>query len=853
MQSEVKKLIEICRSIGNQVPLWTQGTGGNVSVKIDDELWIKASGARLSQVSEHLGLACLKMNPAKLQFSQYIKNPDQYEAAYSDYLKTQSHKPWGKASMESSFHVLLPKKWVFHFHSVVSLLMWNKRHELEAKDWWSSNISPSKIGWISKSRPGLALTASMTPYASCDILLLESHGIVLQSDSVEILSQWRKIEDLFCLEYGLQEISDARSLSFNDLAAKIKPVPHRTLYPDAAVFAQDIQALGLDSAGLLKKPLNPSTLTPRQLEAYEIWMATQLALRADPNLRAWTDKESQSISSLPNELYRKQESTEIHLLIPMSGQGTRYQKAGYTEPKPLVPVNGRPMISRLMDVLPKEWPSTFVMAENHKLTKLPQELSKLRGNANLIYVPVHSEGPIRAIEEGLKHILDDQPVLVSYCDFGMVWDPKEFQKFTQETDCDVCVVSYRGFHAHYLNPVTYAYSRMEGEQIVEVREKGSFTDNRENEYASCGIYYFKTAKLLREACQFQRDRNLKINNEFYTSLTVEAALQLARSNGQKLNARVFEIPYFFQWGTPSDLQNFEYWERTFEAATKFRQQMLKPVNHVLMPMAGRGTRFKDISKSPKPFILINNKPMYKMALETLPSATKSTVLIGLKSFLKDQSNSLDPDSHFIALESTPEGQALTVNEGLKQDPPSLANSSGDILISSCDHGIVLDPAKWDRFLNNPDCDAAIFTIQSFPGANTKPNAYAYVQTENKTPGSSLEFQKVTHVSVKKPLSSKPAQDHLLVGTFWFKNRIVLQISLQQLILENKRVNGELYLDSVFELMIAAGSSVRMIPLDGYINWGDPDSLAESLYWQEAFSHPNKSKTSKQRIRFPGVK
>ena len=90
------------------------------------------------------------------------------------------------------------------------------------------------------------------------------------------------------------------------------------------------------------------------------------------------------------------------------------------------------------------------------------------------------------------------------------------------------------------------------------------------------------------------------------------------------------------------------------------------------------------------------------------------------------------------------------------------------------------------------------------------------------------------VSVKQPLSSEPAKDHLLVGTFWFRKTSVLAEGVRLLQRADIRVNGELYLDSVFELLMAAGLTVRVFHLDGYINRGDPDSLAESVYYQELF-------------------
>jgi len=64
-----------------------------------------------------------------------------------------------------------------------------------------------------------------------------------------------------------------------------------------------------------------------------------------------------------------------------------------------------------------------------------------------------------------------------------------------------------------------------------------------------------------------------------------------------------------------------------------------------------------------------------------------------------------------------------------------------------------------------------------------------------------------------------------------------------------QVNGELYLDSIFEILIQEGMKVREIPLSGYLCWGDPESLAEALYWEEIFC----GYKIENRSQFPGVK
>ncbi len=524
----------------------------------------------------------------------------------------------------------------------------------------------------------------------------------------------------------------------------------------------------------------------------------------------------------------------IHLIIPMSGQGVRYQKAGYFEPKPMIPVSYVPMVERLLLNFPVSWICHFVLAESHKNTSLPGHLLKLRPNANLSYVKQHNQGPgypVRAVIESIPH---DDAVFVSYCDYGMVWDSFQFENFVRQSDCDSCVVCYRGFHPHYLNSQTYAYCRMNGDLVCEVREKGSFTDCRENEYASSGGYYFRSALLLKKALDYQMANNLKLNGEYYISLTVQAFLQ----STAQAHVRVFEIPYFFQWGTPSDLQRFEYWEKTYNAYNKFIPNFWS-VDQVMITMAGCGSRFKEYTKTPKPLISVGAEPMFISALHSLPRS-KRTVIVLLKEIEELVKSRINSDTILCCLDKTPEGQALSAEIGARK-----LNIEKEVIVSSCDHGVVLDPLMWKHFVEQKDnCDAAIFTINGFPGVSDKPEAYAYVLPENSNKTCPL----IKNVLVKKPLSKTPQKDNVLVGTFWFKSGELLLEIINELKQKNIRVNNELYLDSALDLLVKKGGRVRMIKLDGYICWGDPDIMSEALYWREVFC----GSSSYKRPKLPGI-
>ena len=165
-------------------------------------------------------------------------------------------------------------------------------------------------------------------------------------------------------------------------------------------------------------------------------------------------------------------------------------------------------------------------------------------------------------------------------------------------------------------------------------------------------------------------------------------------------------------------------------------------------------------------------------------------------------------------------------------------------MTACDHGVVIEPILWEEFLNKPHVDAAIFTIQGFTGAQQNPNAYAYVVPQDK----SKRFSKVASVSVKKPESNHPQDDCVLVGTFWFRSGKILKEGIEWLVEKNIRVNGELYIDSIFDGLMENHYSVHIFPLSGYICWGEPNVLAQSLYWKDVFS----GASGVLRPKFPGI-
>ncbi len=261
-------------------------------------------------------------------------------------------------------------------------------------------------------------------------------------------------------------------------------------------------------------------------------------------------------------------SPPVQLILPMAGESRRFFDAGYTEPKPFFKIGNRKMIGRVVEQFPTSWRRIFVL--NEKMCDYQKEaLGYLSDPADLVFVEPNKDGPLRSTEKALEVVDLDAAVFLSYCDYQMHWDSENFKNFVAEKNCDIAVITYRGFHPHYCiedSPKhSYCYVRTlgdveklatESERVIQLQEKRPFTDCREKEHASTGGYYFRSGALLKEGVRIQRERNLHWRGEYFTSFAIQALMEA----DTQLKVLVYEVPYFFQWGTPEDVRAFEYWE-----------------------------------------------------------------------------------------------------------------------------------------------------------------------------------------------------------------------------------------------------------------------------------------------------
>lgn len=512
----------------------------------------------------------------------------------------------------------------------------------------------------------------------------------------------------------------------------------------------------------------------------------------------------------------------MHIIIPMSGIGNRFIEAGYSEPKPLIVIDGKPIIEHVCDLFPGETKFTFICNSKHLAeTNIRDILLGIKPNANVIEIPNHKKGPVYAVSLVENLIEDDEEVIVNYCDFGTYWDYSDFLKHTRERNADGALPSYKRFHPHMLGKTNYAFMRDDKQWMLEIKEKEPFTDNRMNEYASNGTYYFKKGKFVKKYFNELMLKDINLSGEYYVSLIYN----LMVADGLKVS--IYDIQHMLQWGTPQDVEEYNSWSKYFRDACNETLKLKANDNSVtLIPLAGRGSRFTQAGYSdPKPLIEISGKPMIIQAANSIPNSQEH-IFVTLKEHLDNYPlekvlKKEFPSSKIIAIDEVTEGQAITCSLGLKD-----IDLNSSLLIAATDNGMIYDKEKYQNLIEDEKVDAIIFTFRHHISSKINPQMYGWVKTDDDN--------NAVGISVKIPISDDPYNDHAIVGAFYLKKVEYFNKALKNLLDKNIRVNGEFYVDSLMGELVELGLNVKIFEIDDYICWGTPNDYETFLYWQSFF-------------------
>lgn len=524
----------------------------------------------------------------------------------------------------------------------------------------------------------------------------------------------------------------------------------------------------------------------------------------------------------------------MQIVVPMSGFGERFRKAGYEVPKPLIEIDGKPVIAHVIDMFPGEADFLFVCNQQHldePLYRMEAILRQYCPTGRIAGIEPHKLGPVHAVLAVADLIDGRKQTVVNYCDFSCYWDWEHFKRFVRDCVCDGAIPAYRGFHPHSLGTTNYAYMREQGGWVLDIQEKQPYTNDRMQEYASSGTYFFSSGATMLDAFRRTIERDLNVGGEYYVSLAYKPLLNA----GAKI--AVYCLQHFMQWGTPEDVREYRMWSETFRMLGAAQGDRPTPAGTVVVPMAGLGQRFVDAGYAvTKPLVEVSGRPMVLQATDDLPPAKHYAFVMrcdmpGHEAVAAELGREFSPLT-VATLPGVTEGQACSALIGLDAVGRELdGNIPEPVTFGACDNGAVYDRMRLQSLICDTDADVVVWGIRGYANAARSPAMYGWVDEEGGL---------IRRVSVKVPLAD-PATDALVTGAFTFRRAKHFRHCVQRMMARNARINGEFYIDTCINDAIELGLRCRLFEIDAYLCWGTPNDLRTFNYWQSCFhkwaSHP----------------
>ena len=235
---------------------------------------------------------------------------------------------------------------------------------------------------------------------------------------------------------------------------------------------------------------------------------------------------------------------KCNILIPMAGRGSRFEEQGYTDKKPFIDVNGKPMIHRVIENLGMEFDKEYMfilicLQEDYDKYDFTQFEKVIGHNSyDVVILDDVTEGAAQTVLTAKHLINDDTPLMTMNSDQLVDWDIERLFEMCEQFDGVIPCFYGEGNAWSYARTLDNGY-------VQEVAEKKQIS-----KYATAGYYYWKKGSdFVKYAEQMIKD-NSRTNGEFYVAPVYNWAVR----DGKRIG--VFMVDKCYSLGTPEDLQEY---------------------------------------------------------------------------------------------------------------------------------------------------------------------------------------------------------------------------------------------------------------------------------------------------------
>lgn len=249
-----------------------------------------------------------------------------------------------------------------------------------------------------------------------------------------------------------------------------------------------------------------------------------------------------ALSKSPGKALPRWKDEKMNILIPMAGAGSRFTQAGYSFPKPLIEIRGKPMIQCVVENLNIDAHYIFVVQKSHyEQYNLKYVLNMIAPGCDIVQTDGITEGAACTTLLAKDLINNDEQLLITNSDQHFDWDSSDFMYSMQGDNIDGGIMTFHSTHPKW--------------SYVKVNELGNITEVQEkkpiSEFATCGLYFWKRGKDYVRFAEDMIKKDLRVNGEFYVAPVYSGAIEEGHLiRNYSIKGRMWGL------GTPTDLEEF---------------------------------------------------------------------------------------------------------------------------------------------------------------------------------------------------------------------------------------------------------------------------------------------------------
>ena len=230
--------------------------------------------------------------------------------------------------------------------------------------------------------------------------------------------------------------------------------------------------------------------------------------------------------------------------------------------------------------------------------------------------------------------------------------------------------------------------------------------------------------------------------------------------------------------------------------------------HLIMPMGGVGSRFKNMGyQLPKPLIEIHGKPFFYWATQSITKFLEVDITFVvlqehvLKFQIDQEIKKYYPNAKIVIIKEVLNGAVLTCLEGIKE-----IHDQNPIIFNDCDH-MFMAKDFYEAVKQQTELDGLLL---SFP---SQENKFSYLEVNQDN-------------LVVRTVEKEVISHHAICGVYYFKNKDVFEKAVQTYL---KQCNyQEYFISGVYNTLISSGGRVGYYDVDMHVSFGTPEEYEEAV-------------------------